>query len=154
MPSWLSCLTRFLSEQCRMTTQEPHNGRRRENCQAKTGRLQLAGTSYTLSEACRRHGVSRTQFCESKRRFQAQGLEGLKALPRMRNSPPRTAPAEIVEQILAMSLNHPGWGCIPLSDQLQLEGTSVIRESLTAFPSEEGREDETTWSVIVVSHAA
>src|SRR4030067_3726756 len=87
--------------------------------------LQLAESLRNVSEACRQRGGSRTQFYEYKRRFQTHGMEGLKDLPPIHHSHPWTTPPETVEQILAMSLKHPGWGCIRLSDQLKLEGISV-----------------------------
>ena len=39
--------------------------------------LELAKALGNVSEACRRRGISRTQFYEYKRRFQTHGLEGL-----------------------------------------------------------------------------
>ena len=44
--------------------------------------LELAEALGNVSEACRRRGISRTQFYEYKRRFQTHGIEGLKDLPR------------------------------------------------------------------------
>jgi transposase InsO family protein len=87
--------------------------------------LQLAETLGNVSEACRQRGVTRSQFYEYKRRFQTHGLEGLKDLPPIHHSHPWTTPAETVERILAMSLAHPAWGCVRLSNQLKLEGISV-----------------------------
>lgn len=87
--------------------------------------LELAQTLGNVSEACRQRGVSRTQFYEYKRRFQTHGLEGLKDLPPIHHSHPFTTPPEIVERILVMSLEHPGWGCVRLSNQLKLEDVSV-----------------------------
>lgn len=87
--------------------------------------LQLAEQLGNVSEACRHRGVSRTQFYEYKRRFQTHGLEGLKDLPPIHHSHPFTTPPEVVERILAVSLMHPGWGCVRLSNQLKLEGISV-----------------------------
>ena len=43
--------------------------------------LQLAESLGNIAAACRQRGISRTQFYEHKRRFQAHGLEGLKDLP-------------------------------------------------------------------------
>jgi transposase-like protein len=43
--------------------------------------LEFADTLGNVSEACRKMGISRTQFYEYKRRYQEQGLEGLKDLP-------------------------------------------------------------------------
>ncbi|RLG35236.1 hypothetical protein DRN98_01605 [Methanosarcinales archaeon] len=60
-----------------------------------------------------------------KRRFQTHGLEGLKDLPPIHKSHPFTTPPETVERILELSLQHPVWGCVRLSDHLKLEGISV-----------------------------
>jgi transposase InsO family protein len=87
--------------------------------------LQLAQALGNVSEACRRRGISRSQFYEYKRRFQTHGLEGLKDLPPIHKSHPQTTPPEVVEKILALSLANPMWGCVRLSDHLKLEGVSV-----------------------------
>ena len=87
--------------------------------------LQLAEALGNVSEACRRRGMSRTQFYEYKRRFQTHGLEGLKDLPPIHKSHPQTTPPEVVEKILELSLANPMWGCVRLSDQLKLMGISV-----------------------------
>ena len=54
--------------------------------------LQLAEALGNVSEACRRRGISRTQFYEYRRRFRAHGLEGLKDLPPIHKSHPLTTP--------------------------------------------------------------
>ena len=85
--------------------------------------LQLAEALGNVSEACRRRGISRTQFYdEYKRRFQTHGLEGLKDLPPIHKSHPQITPPEVVEKILELSLANPMWGCVRLSDQLKLMG--------------------------------
>lgn len=43
--------------------------------------LQLAEALGNVSVACRQRGMTRTQFYDYKRRFELQGLEGLKDLP-------------------------------------------------------------------------
>ena len=43
--------------------------------------LELAEALGDVSEACRRRGISRTQFYEYKSRFQTHGIEGLLGLP-------------------------------------------------------------------------
>ena len=93
--------------------------------QQKMSVLQLAETLRNVSEACRQRGVSRTQFNEYKRRFQTHGIEGLKDLPPIPKSNPLTTPAEHVERILALSLEHPTWGCNKVSDYLALEGIKI-----------------------------
>ena len=87
--------------------------------------LQLAKALGNVTQACRRRGISRTQFYEYKRRFQTHGLEGLKDLPPIHKSHPQTTPPETVEKILELSLANPMWGCVRLSDQLKLMGISV-----------------------------
>ncbi|RMG85937.1 MAG: helix-turn-helix domain-containing protein, partial [Chloroflexi bacterium] len=73
------------------------------NAQEKLARqrlsaLQLAQALGNVSEACRRRGISRSQFYEYKRRFQTYGLEGLKDLPPIHKSHPQTTPPEVVEK--------------------------------------------------------
>lgn len=69
--------------------------------------------------------MSRNQFHEYKRRFQSQGLEGLKDLSPAHKIHPQTTRPEVVEQILSLCLTHPGWGCIRLSEFLSGQGINV-----------------------------
>ena len=72
--------------------------------------FQPAEVLGNVTEACRRRGISRTQFYEYKRRFQPHGLEGLKDLPSVHKSHSQTTPPEVVEKILELSLATPMWG--------------------------------------------
>lgn len=87
--------------------------------------LELAEALGNVSEACRQRGMTRTQFYEYKKRFQERGLEGLKDLPPVHKSHRQTTPPEVQEQVIALSLEHPRWGCVKLSDLLKLRGVSV-----------------------------
>ncbi|RMG39267.1 MAG: IS481 family transposase [Methanobacteriota archaeon] len=87
--------------------------------------LQLAQSLGNVTEACRRSGMDRTSFYTWQKRFQEQGLEGLKDLPPIHKTHPQTTPQETVDRLIALSEEHPGWGCIKLSDYLKLEGISV-----------------------------
>jgi len=87
--------------------------------------LELAEALGNVSEACRRRGMNRSQFYEYKRRFQTHGLEGLRDLPPIHKSHPMTTPPEVVAKVLALSAEHPMWGCVRLSQQLKLQGVSV-----------------------------
>jgi hypothetical protein len=42
---------------------------------------ELAGKLGNTTDVCRRHVISRTQFYDYKRRFQANGFAGLAGLP-------------------------------------------------------------------------
>lgn len=87
--------------------------------------LDLAQRLNNVSEACRQRGISRTIFYEYKRRFDEQGLDGLKDLPPIPKSHPFTTSPEVVERILALSLLHPARGCNFISDHLRQEGIVV-----------------------------
>ena len=100
--------------------------------------LELAQTLGSVSMACRQRGVSRTQFYEYKRRFQEQGLVGLKDLPPIHKTHPQTTPPEVVEQVLALSLEQPGWGCYKLSDYLKFQGISVSGPTIQNILAKQG----------------
>lgn len=87
--------------------------------------LELAERLGNVSEACRRGGIDRTSFYDWKRRFQLQGLDGLKDLPPVAKSHPMTTPAEVVARILELALQHPAYGCNRLEALLALEGRRV-----------------------------
>lgn len=46
----------------------------------RLGVLELAEALGNVSEACRRRGMTRTQYYDYKRRFQTHGLEGLSGI--------------------------------------------------------------------------
>ena len=87
--------------------------------------LQLAEKLRNISEACRRRGVSRSQFYEYKRAFQEHGFEGLKDQPPIPKSFPNETPADVRRKVIDLSISHPAWGQVRVSDQLRLEGISV-----------------------------
>jgi transposase InsO family protein len=87
--------------------------------------LELAERLGNVSEACRRGGIDRTSFYDWKRRFQLQGLDGLKDLPPVAKSHPMTTPVEVVERICELALLHPAYGCNRLEALLALEGRRV-----------------------------
>jgi transposase InsO family protein len=87
--------------------------------------LELAEELGNVAEACRRRGLDRTSFYEWKRRFQAQGFEGLKDLPPIPKSHPLTTPEPVVERIKALALAHPANGCNRHEATLALEGVQV-----------------------------
>jgi transposase InsO family protein len=87
--------------------------------------LQLAERLRNVSEACRHHGISRSQFYEYKRAFQERGLDGLVDRPPIPKSFPNETLPEVKERIIAVSLAHPVWGPVRVSDQLRLEAVAV-----------------------------
>src|SRR5215204_1611580 len=100
--------------------------------------LELAEALGNVSEACRRRGVSRTQFYEYKRRFQTHGIEGLIDLPPVHKSHPMSTSEEVQQKIVQMSLSHPAWGCNRISDQLKLQSVSVSAPTVQNILNKKG----------------
>lgn len=87
--------------------------------------LQLAQRIRNVSEACRHHGISRSQFYEYKRAFQERGIDGLLDRPPIPKTFPNETPEEFRNRVIALSLEHPAWGPVHLSDNLRLEDVSI-----------------------------
>ncbi|HYH02761.1 MAG TPA: DDE-type integrase/transposase/recombinase [Bacillota bacterium] len=62
---------------------------------------------------------------EYKSRFQTHGLEALKDLRPLKKMRPRVTSRETVQTIMDLSLEHPGWGCIKISQALKEAGKSI-----------------------------
>jgi transposase len=102
--------------------------------------LQLAERLRNVSEACRRRGISRSQFYEYKRAFQEKGLDGLKDQLPIPKSFPNEMPAEVKEKVITISIEHPAWGPLKVSDNLRLEGVSVSPSTVRNIWVKEGLE--------------
>jgi hypothetical protein len=89
--------------------------------------LELAERLGNVAKACRRGGIDRTSFYDWKRRFQLEGLDGLKDLPPIAKSHPMTTPPEVVERIAALALLHPAYGCNRLEALLPWRGGACRR---------------------------
>ena len=87
--------------------------------------LALADDLGNISEACRRCGMTRSQFYEYKRRYHEKGLEGLKNLPFGPRHHPFTTSPEVVQRILDLSIADPTLGCDKLHDLLKAAGILV-----------------------------
>lgn len=72
--------------------------------------LQVAEKLRNVSKACRRHGVSRSQFYEYNRAFQEKGFEGLTDQAPSSKAFPNETPPEVKEKVIELSVEHPGWG--------------------------------------------
>ena len=100
--------------------------------------LELAEALGNVSAACKQRGMTRTQFYDYKRRFQTHGLEGLKDLPPIHKTHPQTTPLEVVEKLLELSVKHPAWGCVRLSDMIKLQGMSVSPPTVQSILNKNG----------------
>ena len=100
--------------------------------------LELAERLGNVAEACRRGGIDRTSFYDWKRRFQLEGLDGLKDLPPIAKSHPMTTPPEVVARIEALALLHPAYGCNRLEALLALEGRRVSAITIQKILNDKG----------------
>jgi len=57
--------------------------------------LKLAEELGSVSRVYRERGISRTQFCEYRKRFKEYGFEGLRALPPIHKIHPQTTSPEV-----------------------------------------------------------
>jgi len=108
--------------------------------QKRLSLLQLAERLRNVSEACRRREVSRSQFYEYKRAFQERGLEGLVDRPPIPKTFPNGTPVEVRGKVIRLSIEHPVWGPVRVSDQLRLEGVSVSPSTVRNIWLKEGLE--------------
>ncbi len=110
--------------------------------QNKLTLLQLAEKLRSVSEACRRRGVSRSQFYEYKRAFQEEGFSGLMDRPPIPRTFPNETPAEVKEKIIKLSVEHPAWGQVKISDNLRLVGIQVSPSTVRNIWLKEGLESK------------
>jgi putative transposase len=74
---------------------------------------------YTMTECCRRHGISRQAGYELLRRVYREGESGVEERSRAPHSHPNQTPAEVYEQVLEMRRAHPRWGPRKLKERLE-----------------------------------
>ncbi len=92
----------------------------------KLSLLQLAEELDNVSRACRISGYSRQQFYEIRRNYQTFGAQGLiDRLPGPKGPHPNRVSEEIEQTILDYSLDHPGHGCLKVSQQLALQNVQI-----------------------------
>ena len=91
-----------------------------------------------MSEACRRGGIDRTSFYDWKRRFQLEGLEGLKDLPPIAKCHPMSTPPEVVARIEELALMHPAYGCNRIEALLGAGGPAGLGHHGAEDPERQG----------------
>jgi AcrR family transcriptional regulator/transposase-like protein len=90
----------------------------------------------SVTETCRRYGISRETFYTWRRRYQATGLDGLEDHKRGPKRPPARLDPAIEHLILDLRRQHPNWGARKLRAELtrrrlaHLPATSTIHTIL------------------------
>lgn len=100
--------------------------------------LELAQELGSVTKACRQRGMARSRFYEYKKRFVAQGIEGLKDLPPIPKNHPQTTPPEVVERIKSLALEHPAYGCNRLESLLAQEDVRLSSVTIQKLLNEAG----------------
>ncbi len=79
-----------------------------------------------VSEACRRHGVSRTLFYRLRQRLEQYGPDGVHPKRRqVRRGRPPAVPVQTERRVIALALAWPTCGPQWYSDQLAREGVAI-----------------------------
>jgi transposase InsO family protein len=84
--------------------------------------LEVAHSGASVAEVCRRHGISRQSFYVYKRRFEAEGLEGLEPRSRRPLRPAGQIDAGLELEICRLRKDHPGWGARRIRAELTRAG--------------------------------
>jgi transposase len=91
--------------------------------------LEPERTGDSVAEVCRRRGISRETFYIYRRRYLAEGPEGL--VPRSRR--PRSSPARIEPaleaEICRLRAKHPRWGARRIRAELRRAGSEPPAQS-------------------------
>ena len=82
--------------------------------------------------------MDRTSFYDWKRRFQLEGLDGLKDLPPIAKSHPMSTAPEVVARIAELALARPAYGCNKLEALLALEGRRVSAITVQKILNDKG----------------
>lgn len=84
------------------------------------------GCRFTVSEACRRYGISRKTGYKWLNRFLAQGRDGLRDQSRRPAESPNATQPERVQPIVEMRQKHPTWGAKKLLVRLRKKDRKAV----------------------------
>lgn len=82
--------------------------------------LEAERTSETVSEICKRYGITRQTFYEYRRRYLADGLDGLEPRSKRPYRSPNQIDYDLEVEICKLRKDHPRWGARRIRDQLAL----------------------------------
>jgi len=110
--------------------------------QSRLAVLALAEELGSITETCRRAGISRSRFYELKRASQSHGAAGLAPSPRRKPRMPNQTPGELEQSILELTLQFPTYSYVRISKKLRDSGVKAPPSTVRAIWE---RHDLTTW---------
>ena len=87
--------------------------------------LEAERTGLTVTEICRRYGISRQTYYRYRRRYLAEGLAGLEDRSRRPLEPANQIPIELEIRICEMRRDHPRWGARRIRAELTRAGVEA-----------------------------
>jgi len=87
--------------------------------------LEAERTGLTVSEVCRRYGISRQTYYRYRRRYLAEGLAGLEDRSRRPLAPANQISVELELEIVEMRKDHPRWGARRIRTELTRAGSEA-----------------------------
>lgn len=91
--------------------------------------LEPERTGDSVAEVCRRHGISRDTFYEYKRRYLAEGIDGLEPRSRQPHHSPARIDIDLEVKICKMRKDHKRWGARTIRTELLRSGVDAPAES-------------------------
>lgn len=79
-------------------------------------------TGETVADVCRRYGISRDTYYRYRRRYLAEGLDGLEDRSRRPGTSPAQVSVEVEIRICDMRRDYPRWGARRIRAELAREG--------------------------------
>ncbi len=115
--------------------------------------IEAERTGLTVTEICKRYGISRQTYYRYRRRYLAEGLPGLEDRSRRPHHPANQIPAELEVRIVGMRKDHPRWGARRIRSELARAGVDppvvstihqvLVRNGLVAVrPPQRGKADK------------
>jgi transposase InsO family protein len=93
--------------------------------------LEVERTGLTVTEVCRRYGISRQTYYRYRRRYLAEGLDGLEDRSRRPLQPANQIPVDLELRICEMRRDHPRWGARRIRTELIRAGFDAPAISTT-----------------------
>jgi transposase InsO family protein len=84
----------------------------------------------SVAAVCRRRGISRASFYRYRRRYLAEGIEGLQARPRRPLTSPGRIDPRLEQAICALRKQHPRWGARRIRAELARSGVAAPAVSM------------------------